>query len=192
MNFREKFSKFLIFFFSHFSLFHDNQSRRGYLKEIGQKYTTIFIRNYFRILYHSSSKNTRTHTRNFIVSSYVPSSITSQLSKRFQESLSNSILPKTSLNLDPFLESCYSNCQPSNSRIKGEGEEGKKKRENSRERRKNKNTIAWLNEKIKCFSSLNRIEKMHFNNSIPSLIHVHDKYSIPIPNYSTQTISQQE
>lgn len=138
MNFREKFSKFLIFFL--ISLFHDNQSRRGYLKEIGQKYTTIFIRNYFRILYqYSSSKNTHTHTRNFIVSSYVPSSITSQLSKRFQESLSNSILP--SLNLDPFLESCYSNCQPSNSRIKGE--EGEKRRRIPR--RKNNNTIAWLN-----------------------------------------------
>lgn len=68
------------------------------IKNIQQSlYETTFV------FYTIRLRRTHTHTRNFIVSSYVPSSITSQLSKRFQESLSNSILPKTSLNLDPSL-----------------------------------------------------------------------------------------
>lgn len=142
MRNREKFPKFLFSFsLSHFLISRQIKGegeRGGYSKEIGQKYTRIFIQNYFRILYHSSSKNTHTYTRNFIVSSYVPSSITSQLSKRFQESLSNSALPKTSLNLDPFLESCYSNCQPSNSRNqkrRGEKKEIPRKKNNNKDQR---------------------------------------------------------
>lgn len=70
------------------------------IKNIQQSlYETTFVFYTIRL----RRTHTHTHTRNFIVSSYVPSSITSQLSKRFQESLSNSILPKTSLNLDPSL-----------------------------------------------------------------------------------------
>ena len=72
------------------------------IKNIQQSlYETTFV--FYTIRLRRTHTHTHTHTRNFIVSSYVPSSITSQLSKRFQESLSNSILPKTSLNLDPSL-----------------------------------------------------------------------------------------
>lgn len=143
----KNFQNFSFFSLSLISLFRDKSKGRGRGEDIRKKsvkniqeslYKTTFV--FYTIRLRRTHTHTHTYTRNFIVSSYVPSSITSQLSKRFQESLSNSALPKTSLNLDPFLESCYSNCQPSNSRNqKRRGE----KKEIPRKKNNNKDQRSW-------------------------------------------------